>query len=76
MTNGEPDPQVVAAVAQVRDSFGLDGLRDLVRLGEQELVRAERAVAELAELNEPQVVPDPGGDEPDTRAWQAYRQAE
>lgn len=41
------DPVVVDAVVDVRNRFGVGGLRDLVRLAEAEIVGAERAMQEL-----------------------------
>ena len=76
MTHGEPDPEVVAAVAHIRDSFGAQGLRDLVRLAEEELLPAERALAELEQLDELEDEGRVPAGEPDTDAWQAYREAD
>jgi hypothetical protein len=43
----EPDPAVVEAVEAVRDRFGAAGLRDLITLGQRELVTAEEALMRL-----------------------------
>jgi hypothetical protein len=64
--NPDVDRMVVDAVRNVRDRFGVDGLRDLVNLATTELRRAERAAAELAENQ--QEPTDMG----DTQAWMAF----
>lgn len=46
----EVDPVVVDAVAMVRDRFGADGLRDLVRLAQQAISQVDVTMAELADL--------------------------
>lgn len=41
------DPLVVEAVVDIRNRFGVRGLRDLARLAEAEIVTAERAIRQL-----------------------------
>lgn len=41
------DPGIVEAVVDVRNRFGVGGLRDLVRLAEAEIVSAEQAMQQL-----------------------------
>lgn len=43
------DPAVVAMVEQIRDRYGVRGLRDAAALIDAEIVRAEQAVATLSE---------------------------
>ncbi len=45
------DPVIRDAVTLVRDRFGADGLRDLVLLSQQEIVRVEATMSELADLD-------------------------
>jgi hypothetical protein len=66
-----PDRLVVETVAQVRDRFGVEGLRDLVELATSELRRTEAALEGLAEPAE-RVLADPDAGEPDTRTWRAF----
>jgi hypothetical protein len=43
-----PHPEVAEAVTHIRDRFGVDGLRGLIRLAQRELQEAEQALSELA----------------------------
>lgn len=54
------DPAVAESVHSVRDRFGVRGLRDLITLASYELDVAERAVAELRTIDEPQATPTIG----------------
>lgn len=47
------DALIVGAVEQVRDRFGLYGLRDLVALAQEEVAKAEEAMKELSDDAEP-----------------------
>lgn len=47
---GDVDPVILDAVTLVRDRFGADGLRDLVLLSQQEILRVEAAMSELSDL--------------------------
>ncbi|HEX2316275.1 MAG TPA: hypothetical protein VHJ17_21215 [Thermomonospora sp.] len=47
------DRLIVEAVEQVRDRFGMYGLRDLIALAQVELDRAEEAMRELTADEEP-----------------------
>lgn len=51
------DPAVVTMVEQIRDRYGLRGLRDARTLIDEEIVVAERALAELAEPDEGTATP-------------------
>ena len=53
---GDADPAVVAAVIEVRNRFGVSGLRAMIHLAQVEIVAAEQAIAELR--------PDPVGERP------------
>lgn len=48
LPEGEVDPRVAELVIQIRDRFGLRGLRGAQWLIEQEIRLAEEALAELA----------------------------
>ncbi|MFW6204169.1 MAG: hypothetical protein ACOC96_04310 [Actinomycetota bacterium] len=61
------DRMVVDAVRNVRDRFGAEGLRDLVRLANNELRRTEEAAEQLAAPTASEH-PDIG----DTQAWMAF----
>ncbi|UER55221.1 hypothetical protein HJG43_12485 [Kineosporiaceae bacterium SCSIO 59966] len=54
----QADPAVVEAVIAVRDRFGVNGLRDMIRLAEAELATAQEAVRRLGELTRPDAGPD------------------
>lgn len=43
----EVDPEIVETVRDVRNRFGVVGLRDLIALAQQELVTTQAAIAEL-----------------------------
>ncbi|REE95011.1 hypothetical protein [Thermomonospora umbrina] len=45
--NHQVDKPIVEAVEQIRDRFGLYGLRDLIAYAQLELDRAEAAMREL-----------------------------
>lgn len=45
---GDADPGVVAAVIEVRNRFGVSGLRSMIALAQGEIVAADAALAELA----------------------------
>jgi hypothetical protein len=66
------DAMVADAVKTVRDRFGADGLRDLVALATAEIKSSERAVADLAAIEEPASRPDQALGAADTQAWIAY----
>lgn len=72
-TTAEVDPLVRAAVKNVRDRFGADGLRDLMALARDELREVEEAERRLAEYSEPAAE---SYDAADTQAWLAYREAD
>lgn len=74
-SSSEVDPMVLEAVKAVRDRFGAVGLRSLITLANDELVRAERAETRLAGLDraEPSAGPATGNlDVADTQAWLAF----
>jgi hypothetical protein len=66
--NATPDVDrlVAEAVRNIRDRFGVPGLRDLVNLASSELQRTERAANELAAATGDQT------DMGDTQAWMAF----
>jgi hypothetical protein len=72
-TTAEIDPLVRAAVKNVRDRFGADGLRALMALARDELREAEEAERRLAEYAAPAT---DSFDAADTQAWLAYREAD
>lgn len=69
------DPMVTAAVKNVRDRFGSEGLRDLMALAQMELRNAEQAERRLASDESANTS---GGslDAADTQAWLAFTEAE
>lgn len=60
------DRMVIDAVRNVRDRFGVDGLRDLVALANKELRQAEQATERLTDTHSEH------SDIGDTQAWMAY----
>lgn len=60
------DRMVSDAVRNIRDRFGVPGLRDLVNLASSELQKAERAADQLAASTGEQT------DMADTQAWMAF----
>ena len=69
------DPMVTAAVKNVRDRFGSEGLRDLMALAQMELRNAEQAERRLA-YDEPASSSTGPLDAADTQAWLAFTEAE
>ena len=61
--NPDVDRMVADAVRNIRDRFGIAGLRDLVALAATELQRAEQAADRAAQDT---------GDMADTQAWMAF----
>ncbi|WP_129668814.1 hypothetical protein [Phytoactinopolyspora endophytica] len=77
--NPEADPMVVDAVQIVRDRFGAVGLRSLIALASQELVRVEEAEARLAAIENTEQPAAPASeplDAADTQAWLAYTEVD
>lgn len=72
----EADPMVVTAVRNVRDRFGVEGLRDLMALAQMELRSAEEAERRLSALEEADVRSAENVDSADTQAWLAYTEAD
>lgn len=71
------DPMVATAVADVRDRFGAEGLRDLIALATRELNVVEQAERDLAAAVEAPTGAATGTlDVADTQAWLAYREAD
>jgi hypothetical protein len=50
MTESDFEPEIVEAVQQVANRYGVGGLADLIALAEQELVVAREALEALEEL--------------------------
>ncbi|QWF20950.1 hypothetical protein KM427_18600 [Nocardioides sp. LMS-CY] len=48
MTDREYEPEIVEAVQQVANRYGVGGLEDLIDLAQQELVVARSALEELS----------------------------
>lgn len=71
----EVDPMVTAAVRNVRDRFGAEGLRDLMALAQRELHTVEEAERRLAAYSEPSNDAEPP-DSADTQMWLAYTESE
>ncbi|TDE10398.1 hypothetical protein [Jiangella asiatica] len=71
----EVDPMVTAAVKNVRDRFGAEGLRDLIAVATMELRTAEAAEQRLASLSQQAPGPEPL-DSADTQAWLAYTEVD
>ncbi|WP_298328934.1 hypothetical protein [Haloactinopolyspora sp.] len=69
------DPMVTAAVKNVRDRFGSEGLRDLMALAQMELRNAEQAERRLA-YDESANTSSGSLDAADTQAWLAFTEAE
>lgn len=72
----EVDPMVTAAVKNVRDRFGAEGLRDLIALAQSELRNTEDAERRLAAYTEPATAAAEPVDVADTQAWLAYTEVE
>lgn len=70
------DPMVQNMITSIRDRFGPEGLRDVIRLANQELARAEEAEQHLASLNRQGQASVPSSDPADTQAWLAFTEAE
>lgn len=79
------DPMVTAAVQNVRDRFGSEGLRDLIALAQMELRNVEEVEHRLATYDRPASSAGRsdagggdagGGDAADTQAWLAFTEAE
>lgn len=50
MTDHEYEPEIVDAVRQVSNRYGVEGLGDLISLAQEEIVVARRALEELEDL--------------------------
>ncbi len=76
----EVDPMVTAAVQNVRDRFGSEGLRDLIALAQMELRNVEEVEQGLATYGRPASSAGGGdaggGDAADTQAWLAFTEVE
>lgn len=72
----EVDPMVTAAVENIRDRFGSEGLRDLMALAQMELRNVEEAERRLAAYDEPAAAPTGSLDAADTQAWLAYTEVD
>lgn len=77
-TTPDVDPMVVDMLTTIRDRFGAEGLRDVIRLATIELTKVEEAEEQLASLDRPgePTVSAPATDSADTQAWLAYTEAE
>lgn len=64
--NPDVDRMVVDAVRNIRDRFGVAGLRDLVNLATNELRKAEQAAVDMAADQRE------SADMGDTQAWMAF----
>ena len=72
------DPMVADMITSIRDRFGAEGLRDVIRLATEELAKVQEAEEQLASLDQPSepAVSAPITDSADTQAWLAYTEAE
>ncbi|PSL02521.1 hypothetical protein CLV30_110176 [Haloactinopolyspora alba] len=70
------DPTVTAAVQNIRDRFGSEGLRDLIALAQMELRNVEEAERSLAGYAEPAAESAAPFDAADTQAWLAFTEVD
>jgi len=75
-SSSDVDPMVLNMITSIRDRFGPEGLRDVIRLANQELARTEAAEQQLASLDRQGQTPAPSSDPADTQAWLAFTEAE